>query len=85
MSGLTVEEHEEIVRNILEYFPLHELNPTDDHRLLELMRHDKKNVKGEIRMVLLKSIGVCYTGKTVETTDILSALEYYRSLATAEL
>lgn len=84
-SGLPMEEHEEIVRNISEYFPLQVVNPTDDHRLLELMRHDKKNVKGDIRMVLLKSIGTCYTGKTVETAQIIAALAYYRSLANAEL
>lgn len=80
-THLPEEEHEEIVRNICRYFPLQSLNPTDDHRLIELMRHDKKNVKGDIRMVLLKSIGSCYTGKTVSPDRIISALDYYRSLS----
>jgi 3-dehydroquinate synthase len=81
VCGLPMEEQEEIVRNISRYFPLQSLNPMDDHRLLELMRHDKKNVKGEIRMVLLKSIGLCYTGKSVTAEQIIAALNYYRSLS----
>lgn len=79
-SGLTANEHEEVVRNICRYFPLQQLNAVDDHRLLELMRHDKKNVKGEIRMTLLKTIGNCTEGKSVSTEVILSSLNYYRSL-----
>lgn len=74
-------EHEEIVRNICRYFPLQTLNAVDDHRLIELMRHDKKNEKGDIRMVLLKSIGLAHTGKTVSPDRIINALDYYRSLS----
>lgn len=80
-SKLAEEEHEEIVRNICRYFPLQSLNPMDDHRLIELMRHDKKNEKGDIRMVLLKSIGDCHTGKSVAPDRIIAALDYYRSLS----
>lgn len=80
VAGLPAEQHEEIVRNISKYFPLQSLNPMDDHRLIELMRHDKKNLKGDIRMVLLHSIGLCYTGKSVAPAEIIASLEYYRSL-----
>lgn len=80
VCGFPMEQHEEIVRNISRYFPLQSLNPMDDHRLVELMRHDKKNVKGDIRMVLLKNIGLCYTGKSVSPAQITAALGYYRSL-----
>lgn len=80
-DGLSEAAHQEIVRNISRYFPLQSLNPTDDHRLIELMRHDKKNVKGDIRMVLLKSIGLCYTGKSVAPGQIIASLDYYRSLS----
>lgn len=81
VTGLPVSQHEEIVRNISKYFPFQSLNAVDDHRLVELMRHDKKNVKGDIRMVLLKSIGLCYTDKTVTPQQIIASLEYYRSLS----
>lgn len=80
-SKLPEEQHEEIVRNICRYFPLQSLNAMDDHRIIELMRHDKKNEKGDIRMVLLKSIGACITGKTVSPDRIIAALDYYRSLS----
>jgi len=80
-AKLPEEQHEEIVRTICRYFPFQSLNPMDDHRLIELMRHDKKNEKGDIRMVLLKSIGVCQTGKSVAPDRIISALDYYRSLS----
>lgn len=80
-TKLPEEQHAEIVRNICRYFPLQSLNPTDDHRLIELMRHDKKNEKGDIRMVLLKSIGTCFTDKSVSPDRIIAALDYYRSLS----
>ena len=80
-TGLPEEQHEEITRNICRYFPLQSLSPVDDHRIVELMRHDKKNEKGEIRMVLLKTIGACYTGKSVSPALVISSLDYYRSLA----
>lgn len=79
--GLPQQQQEEIVRTIRNYFPLQDLNPTDDHRLIELMRHDKKNEKGNIRMALLKSIGMCQPGKTVSAERIIAALDYYRSLS----
>ncbi len=80
-SGLGEDEHQEIVRNISGYFSLQSLNPVDDHRLIELMRHDKKNEKGEIRMVLLKAIGTCDIGKVVSPDLIIASLNYYRSLS----
>ncbi len=80
-TKLEEEQHEEIVRNICRYFPLQTLNAMDDHRIIELMRHDKKNEKGDIRMVLLKSIGTCHTGKSVTPDRIIAALDYYRSLS----
>lgn len=80
-SKLPEAQHADIVRNICRYFPLQSLNPMDDHRLIELMRHDKKNEKGDIRMVLLKSIGVCSIGKSVAPDRIIAALDYYRSLS----
>lgn len=81
VAGLPEVQHEDIVRNISRYFPLQSLNPMDDHRLIELMRRDKKNLKGEIRMVLLKSIGLCYTGKAVTPKQVIASLNYYRSLS----
>lgn len=80
-SGLSVSELSDITRNICAYFPLQVLNPMDDHRILELMRHDKKNRNGEVRMALLKSIGSCVDGQLVSAENIISSINYYRSLS----
>lgn len=54
------------------------LEAFDDHRLVELMRHDKKNVKGEIRFTLLSRIGKAETDKTCSIELIKEAFRYYR-------
>lgn len=81
IAGLSEDCLKEIKENILWYFSFQELNAMDDHRILELMRHDKKNSGGEIRMVLLEDIGDSVYDKTVSTGLILESLKYYRSLA----
>ena len=81
LFGLSETQLMEIRETIGRYFQPLDLNPMDDHRLVELMRHDKKNNKGEIRMALLKSIGLCGTGKIVAPEQIIEALNYYRSLS----
>jgi 3-dehydroquinate synthase len=42
-------------------------------QMLELMTHDKKNVNGQIRFVLLKSIGTFITDQTVPEEDVIKA------------
>lgn len=81
LAGLSEDCLNEIKENILWYFSFQELNAMDDHRILELMRHDKKNSGGEIRMVLLEDIGDSVYDKAVTTNLILESLKYYRSLA----
>jgi 3-dehydroquinate synthase len=53
----------------------------DDHRILELMLHDKKNRNGEIRMTLLQDIGDAVFDQKVTADLILESLNFYRSLA----
>lgn len=80
-AGLSEDCLNDIKENILWYFSFQELNAMDDHRILELMRHDKKNRNGEIRMVLLSDIGKSVTDKKVTPDLILQSLNFYRSLA----
>ena len=42
-------------------------------QMLELMTHDKKNVNGEIRFVLLESIGSFVTDQTVPVEDVIKS------------
>jgi 3-dehydroquinate synthase len=44
---------------------------SDIKEILELMAHDKKNVNGEIRFVLLSSIGSFMTDQTVPELDVI--------------
>lgn len=59
------------------YGPL-ELEDEADHRLIELMRHDKKNEKSEINFTLLESAGKAVINKKASAKDIIEALHYYR-------
>jgi 3-dehydroquinate synthase len=44
-------------------------------KYLDLMGHDKKNIGGRLRLVLLKSIGEAITTSDVATADILAAID----------
>ncbi|GAB4131853.1 MAG: 3-dehydroquinate synthase [Bacteroidia bacterium] len=81
ICGLNAEELNEITDAIaLKYGYVH-LDEMVAHRLLELMRHDKKNEKGALKFTLLKKIGEAVYNKTVSADQIIHALDYYRSCA----
>jgi 3-dehydroquinate synthase len=44
-------------------------------KYLDLMGHDKKNVGGRLRLVLLKRIGEAVTTSAVEPADVLAAID----------
>jgi len=48
------------------------------HRLIELMKHDKKNRDGEIKMSLLHGIGNAEIDKKVKPDLIIDSLNFYR-------
>jgi 3-dehydroquinate synthase len=53
------------------------LHKMDHHRLIELMKHDKKNDLGDINFSLLSGIGKCDINKTAKADQIIEALKYY--------
>ncbi|MDP4290779.1 MAG: 3-dehydroquinate synthase [Bacteroidota bacterium] len=57
LSGLKTDELNEIQSVILANFDLFKFEENDFVRILELMKHDKKNVSGEVRLTLLTQIG----------------------------
>lgn len=63
---------------ILEKFGYIQLESFADHRLIELMRHDKKNIQGEINFTLLRTIGTCDVNQTADVSLVKEALNYYR-------
>ena len=77
-NKITQEELDAIRNFILNRFGHVELDPFADHRLLELMSHDKKNSKGELNFTLLSGIGSCEVNKTADMSLVKEALKYYR-------
>jgi 3-dehydroquinate synthase len=74
---LTAKELEEITGFILEKFKPVKIGEMDSHRLIELMKHDKKNEKGDLYFSLLSSIGKCEINKKVKADLIIESLKYY--------
>lgn len=61
------------------YKPYH-FDATDHHRLLELMRNDKKNQGGQFRFTLLTGIGSARVDVPVTAAQVQEALDHYRLL-----
>jgi 3-dehydroquinate synthase len=74
---LTQEQLDEITDFILDTYKSVKLKETDFQRLFELMRHDKKNEKGDINFSLLTAIGKCEINKTATAEQIDDSLKYY--------
>lgn len=69
-----VEEH------LMGLFPPFRFQETDKHRIIELMRNDKKNTAGEFRFTLLTGIGSARVDVPVTAAQVAEALEHYRLL-----
>lgn len=69
-----VEEH------LMGLFPVFRLQETDTHRIVELMRHDKKNRGDEFRFTLLTGIGSARVDVPIHAGQVAEALEHYRLL-----
>lgn len=81
LGELKENELEEITTALVQLYGSFNVNNMDDHRLIELMRHDKKNESGEIRFTLLDSIGKAVINKKATAADIIEALNYYRTMS----
>lgn len=81
-AQLSVTEHEliQLTQVILATFPKVDIDPKDLPAIMELLIHDKKNEKGNIYFVLLKTIGEATYNCTVSDDVIIDAFEYYASL-----
>ncbi len=77
-NKITKEDLDRIRIFILNRFGHIEIESFADHRLLELMSHDKKNSKGELNFTLLTGIGSCEVNKTADLSLVKEALKYYR-------
>jgi 3-dehydroquinate synthase len=71
-----VEEH------LLGLYPHFALHASDHHRVIELMRNDKKNAGDGFRFTLLTGIGSARVDVPVNAAQAADALDHYRLLAT---
>jgi len=74
---LSLAELQEITQFIFNKYKAVKFDMEDSHRLIELMKHDKKNENGEIIFSLLSSIGKCEINKKVKPDIIIESLKYY--------
>lgn len=70
-------ELKEISSFIFSFFPKVRVDSLQHHRLIELMRHDKKNRGGKIMLSLLRSIGDCIPDQEAGADMIVESLHYY--------
>jgi len=77
-AGFPTEKLNQTVRFIRENYGT--LPITCDHydTLINLMQHDKKNVKGKINFTLLVNIGDVRINQTATTEEIKEALDFFR-------
>jgi len=78
LQKLSKEQLKEITRYIFSLFPRIQIQQLAYHRIIELMKHDKKNDFAEIRMSLLNDLGDCNYDITVKPELIIDALNYYQ-------
>lgn len=69
--GLNSEKSEEIQNEITQLYDGIEFNETEIQQLLALMKNDKKNHSGEIKMALLSEVGKCEFDVSVSKENVL--------------
>ncbi|MGZ5242838.1 MAG: 3-dehydroquinate synthase [Bacteroidia bacterium] len=80
INGLPLTQLHIVAEYILKFFKLYEISETDYETLFALMRNDKKNSRGNFRMVLLDKIGKAVFDVPCSENEIRKALDFYRSL-----
>lgn len=77
IAKLSALELDEITDTVFSYFPSIRIDKMDQHRLIELMKNDKKNEADKLMFTLLPAIGKCVVNKAVASDLISDALQYY--------
>lgn len=75
---LDKEELRDITSFVFSHFAKVKIEQAVYHRIVELMRHDKKNYDDKIRMTLLDGIGQAVVNKAVRADMIIESLNYYQ-------
>jgi 3-dehydroquinate synthase len=78
-KGISNDELDRICSFIALHFKGIELNRMQFHRVIEIMRHDKKNKQARINFTLLHGIGASIVDQEPEMEHIMEALGYLES------
>ncbi len=79
-GSLDRDANDAITKFLLELYKPFRLHGSAAHRIIELMRNDKKNVAGQFRFTLLTGIGQARTDVPVSAAQVQEALDHYRLL-----
>ena len=79
-KNLPEEEMDQIVSFIRSHYPLWSFDDMDFHRLIELMRNDKKNRDNTLLFTLLERIGKGTWDCSLQASDIKESFRFYLSL-----
>ena len=74
------ESNDRIAAQLLGLYKPFSLQGSEAHRIIELMRNDKKNSGGQFRFTLLTGIGSAQVDVPITAAQVREALEHYRLL-----
>lgn len=74
------DDSDRIAAHLLSLYKPFALQGDEDHRIIELMRNDKKNSAGQFRFTLLTGIGSAQVDSAVTAAQVQEALDHYRLL-----
>ncbi|MCW5900377.1 MAG: 3-dehydroquinate synthase [Flavobacteriales bacterium] len=80
LGQLPAGDRDRITSHLMGLFKHIPSDTMDDHRLLELMRNDKKNSGDGFRFTLLEAIGRGRIDMRVDADQVRQALDHYRSI-----
>lgn len=78
LTGLPAEERDSIADFILPLYPAFQLESIELHRLIEIMRNDKKNRNDKLLFTLLNNVGEAVHDQEVSADLVISALTDYQ-------
>jgi 3-dehydroquinate synthase len=79
LLGFSFEKVTEIKKVILAIYDKTTLLKDDFHKIMELLKHDKKNINGQVNFVLLNDYEDYQLNCKVPVNLIESSMEFYNS------
>ena len=80
MDLLDRESYDRVAAQLMDLYKPYPFDSSENHRMVELMRNDKKNSGGQFRFTLLTGIGSAKVDVHITASQVQEALEHYRLL-----